>query len=289
MYLIGEGGNVTVYSEENVLQRQLALSDYLHLFGVNDLLHSMHREYTDQSDYATFLRVNRDTLSPLHSILEYNHRYEFSTVNNHSYSLQHYCEQYGLPQDNQEERETVAMLNQHHGGIKTNGECTHNKTVLLSGQNTHILTFDVVANTKHLSSTYPGTSPLKEGTLGQSSQMNLTNKNRLRKGAIQQEAPERQEQKDDYLPYLGLIFPQQVDPNVNMLMEQLSRHRLPCLNFLPGLKGIGNTFSFLLHPNYQWNASKYMSSSLALALLLYYVACSQREDTGTQRLINQSV
>ncbi len=74
-----------------------------------------------------------------------------------------------------------------------------------------------------------------------------------------------------------------------MLMEHLSRQRLPCLNFLPGLKGVGNSFSFLLHPNQQWHASKYMSSSLALALLLYYVACSQREDSSTQKLINQSV
>ncbi len=198
----------------------MVVSDCLHLFGVRELVRDMRREYNDQSDYPTFLRVHREALSPLHAILEYNHRYEFGTVDNHTYTLQSYCEHYGLPEEDQDDSAIVAMLHRHHRGLRTDGQCSRNRTVLLSGESghTHILTFDVVANTKHLSHTYEGNplpcSPIKrnsvllESTTSQFVLNQITNQPRQRKAATQQEGPPNPEpRQDDYLPYLGLIFP----------------------------------------------------------------------------------
>lgn len=105
---------------------------------------------------------------------------------------------------------------------------------------------------------------------------------------MQSEKVDKEKEKsfDDYIPYLGMIFPWEVDPKMRTLMEHLARQKLSCVSMLPGLKGLGDSYSFLLNAKQQWSASKYMSSALALALFLYFVACSQREDSNVQGLIN---
>ena len=82
IFLLNLDGIIQVYTlSEGLYERTIQLKNYKHLFNIDEL-----KKTSNINFYLDFKENESKSISKLHTILEYNHRYEenilnFSTIN----------------------------------------------------------------------------------------------------------------------------------------------------------------------------------------------------------------
>jgi hypothetical protein len=71
-----------------------------------------------------------------------------------------------------------------------------------------------------------------------------------------------------------MIFPLFLDKNMNILAELLTQLKKPVLKFNIGIKGMGDSFSFIIKDEEKWNISSYLTTYLSMGVFLYFITCN---------------
>jgi len=257
IFVLNSTGDINVWSiSTGNFERSLPYKTYYHHFNLKELINQHSQAFENQHNYNSFKTVNAKSISKLHTVLEFNMRsdeklidYDMETCNKRQRGFQLNNERFGdlgrIVFNEKEGANLIWMLNYANDLIfesksKRNGcSCLKLKlsTNKLENQSevAHILLIDCKKNLENFRKCF--------------------------------ETKEDQESYlKTYLNFLPFVFPYGVSQKIDQKIFKKIDNKLPVFNFCLGTQGIGESFSFLLRSEDNWNTSSYLSTIQALAI-----------------------